>query len=87
MGRTVPTWRGRGARDRDACAVPAALSIEDRCHFDAMLHDVRMRRAAGGMLPAHEAWRPMLLSMIVGAHERIQTLEQRIASLQEHIYP
>ena len=44
-----------------------------------MLHDVRMRRAAGGMLPAHEAWRPMLLSMILGAHERIQTLEQRIA--------
>lgn len=62
-----------------------ALSIEDRCHLDTMLHDVRMRRAAGGMLPAHEAWRPMLLSMIVGAHERIQTLEQRIASLQEHI--
>ena len=50
-----------------------------------MLHDVRMRRAAGGMLPAHEAWRPMLLSMILGAHERIQTLEQRIASLQQHI--
>ena len=50
-----------------------------------MLHDVRMRRAAGGMLPAHEAWRPMLLSMILGAHERIQALEQRIASLQQHI--
>ena len=50
-----------------------------------MLHDVRMRRAAGGMLPAHEAWRPMLLSMILGAHERIQALEQRIASLQQQI--
>lgn len=86
MGRTVPTWRGRVEQEIEML-VPyrRALSIEDRCHFDAMLHDVRMRRAAGGMLPAHEAWRPMLLSMIVGAHERIQTLEQRIASLQEHI--
>ena len=27
----------------------------------------------------------MLLSMILGAHERIQALEQRIASLQQHI--
>ena len=86
MGRTVPTWRGRVEQEIEIL-VPyrRSLSHEDRCRFDAMLHDVRMRRAAGGMLPAHEAWRPMLLSMILGAHERIQALEQRIASLQQHI--
>ena len=82
MGRTVPTWRGRVEQEIEVL-VPyrRALTTNDRCHFDAMLHDVRMRRAAGGMLPAHEAWKPMLLSMILGAHERIQALEQQLTLL------
>ena len=86
MGRTVPTWRGRVEQEIEVL-VPyrRALSEDDRCRFDAMLHDVRMRRAAGGMLPAHEAWKPMLLLMLLGAHERIQLLEQHIASLEEQI--
>ena len=86
MGRTVPTWRGRVEQEIEVL-VPyrRALSTNDRCHFDAMLHDVRMRRAAGGMLPAHEAWKPMLLSMILGAHERIQALEQQLTLLQQKI--
>ena len=45
MGRTVPTWRGRVEQEIEIL-VPyrRALSHEDRCRFDAMLHDVRMRR-------------------------------------------
>lgn len=86
MGRTVPTWRGRVEQEIEVL-VPyrRALSTEDRCRFDTMLHDVRMRRAAGGMLPTHESWKPMLLSMVLGAHERIQLLEQQLALLQQQI--
>tara|TARA_B100001113_G_scaffold276727_1_gene231304 strand:+ start:1060 stop:1353 length:294 start_codon:yes stop_codon:yes gene_type:complete len=86
MGRTVPTWRGRVEQEIEVL-VPyrRALSAEDRCRFDTMLHDVRMRRAAGGMLPAHDAWKPMLLSMLLGAHERIHVLEQQLAQLQQHV--
>lgn len=86
MGRTVPTWRSRLEQEIEAL-VPyrRALSSADRCRFDAMLHDVRMRRAAGGMLPAQEAWKPMLLSMILGAQERIQSLEQQVSLLQQQV--
>ena len=86
MGRTVPTWRGRVEQEIEAL-VPyrRALSSADRSRFDVMLHDVRMRRAAGGMLPAQEAWKPMLLSMLLGAQERIQILEQQILLLQEQL--
>ena len=86
MGRTVPTWRGRVEQEIEML-VPyrRALSEEDRKQFDAMLDDVRHRRAAGGMLPAHETWKPMLLSMIVGAYKRIQVLEQQVLLLQQHV--
>ena len=47
-GRTVPTWRGRVEQEIEML-VPyrRALSEEDRKQFDAMLDDVRHRRAAG----------------------------------------
>ena len=85
MGRTVPTWRGRVEQEIEVL-VPyrRALSASDKIRFDAMLHDVRIRRAAGGMLPTHETWKPMLLAMILGAHERIHALEQQLASLQQN---
>ena len=81
MGRTVPTWRGRVEQEIEAL-VPyrRALSSADRSRFDAML------RAAGGMLPAQEAWKPMLLSMLLGAQERIQSLEQQVSLLQEQLF-
>ena len=50
-----------------------------------MLHDVRTRRAAGGMLPAHEEWKPMLLSMLLGAHQRIRVLEGRLEALERQL--
>ena len=37
------------------------------------------------MLPAHETWKPMLLSMIVGAYKRIQLLEQQVLLLQQNV--
>ena len=85
MGRTVPTWRGRVEQEIEML-VPyrRVLSSDDQCRFDTMLHHVRIRRAAGGMLPVHEAWKPMLLSMLLGAHERIQELEQQLALLQKN---
>ena len=86
MGRTVPTWRGRVEQEIERL-VPyrRALSINDCCNFDLMLNDVRSRRAAGGMLPAQEEWKPMTLSMLLGAHKRIQTLEGRIELLERQL--
>lgn len=86
MGRTVPTWRGRVEQEIERL-VPyrRALSIIDCCNFDLMLNDVRSRRAAGGMLPAQEEWKPMFLSMLLGAHQRIQTLEGRIELLERQL--
>ena len=86
MGRTVPTWRGRVEQEIERL-VPyrRALSMDDCCNFDLMLNDVRSRRAAGGMLPSQEEWKPMLLSMLLGAHQRIQTLERRIESLERQL--
>ena len=86
MGRTVPTWRGRVEQEIERL-VPyrRALSLDDCCNFDMMLNDVRSRRAAGGMLPAQEEWKPMLLSMLVGAHQRIRNLECRLESLERRL--
>ena len=86
MGRTVPTWRGRVEQEIERL-VPyrRALSLDDCCNFDVMLNDVRSRRAAGGMLPAQEEWKPMLLSMLVGAHQRIRVLEGRIESFERRL--
>ena len=86
MGRTVPTWRGRVEQEIERL-VPyrRALSLDDCCNFDVMLNDVRSRRAAGGMLPAQEEWKPMLLSMLVGAHQRIRALEGRLESFERRL--
>ena len=86
MGRTVPTWRGRVEQEIERL-VPyrRALSLDDCCNFDIMLHDVRARRAAGGMLPGQEEWKPMLLSMLLGAHQRIRVLEGRLESLERQL--
>ena len=86
MGRTVPTWRGRVEQEIERL-VPyrRALSLDDCCNFDVMLNDVRSRRAAGGMLPAQEEWKPMLLSMLVGALQRIRVLEGRLESFERRL--
>ena len=42
---------------------------------------VRKRRTAGGMLPAHDAWKPMLISMLLECSSRIKNLEKQIEQL------
>ncbi|MDA8639130.1 hypothetical protein N9M83_06710 [Candidatus Poseidonia alphae] len=84
MGRTVPTWRNR-IESEMASLEPfrRALNSGDKIAFDELLNGVRKRRTAGGMLPAHDAWKPMLMSMLIECHSRIAELEQRIESLSE----
>lgn len=60
-----------------------ALNSSDKLVFDELLNGVRKRRTAGGMLPAHDAWKPMLMSMLIECHSRIAELEQRIENLSE----
>ncbi len=84
MGRTVPTWRNRIESEMTSLEpFRRALNSGDKLVFDELLNGVRKRRTAGGMLPAHDAWKPMLMSMLIECHSRIAELEQRIESLSE----
>ena len=84
MGRTVPTWRNRIESEMTSLEpFRRALNSGDKILFDELLNGVRKRRTAGGMLPAHDAWKPMLLSMLIECHSRIAELEQRIENLSE----
>jgi hypothetical protein len=60
-----------------------ALNSGDKILFDELLNGVRKRRTAGGMLPAHDAWKPMLLSMLIECHSRITELEQLLEKTSE----
>ncbi|WP_338173493.1 hypothetical protein [Candidatus Poseidonia alphae] len=84
MGRTVPTWRNRIESEMTSLEpFRRALNSGDKLVFDELLNGVRKRRTAGGMLPAHDAWKPMLMSMLIECHSRIAELEQRIENLSE----
>jgi hypothetical protein len=49
-----------------------------------LLTGVRNRRTAGGMLPSHEVWKPMLLSMIVEVMAQNQHLQRRVEALEHN---
>jgi hypothetical protein len=84
MGRSVPPWRTRVEVELSRWqAYARALSSSDRSSFEHLLNDVRQRRAAGGMLPSHDVWHPMVLSMLVGLMSRIAQLEARLAAVEE----
>jgi hypothetical protein len=84
MGRTVPTWRNRIESEMTSLEpFRRALNSGDKILFDELLNGVRKRRTAGGMLPAHDAWKPMLLSMLIECHARIAELEQRLEKISE----
>lgn len=84
MGRTVPTWRNRIESEMTSLEpFRRALNSNDKIIFDELLNGVRKRRTAGGMLPAHDAWKPMLMSMLIECYSRIEELEQRIENLSE----
>ena len=83
MGRTVPTWRNRIESELQSLeSFQRALSTVDREALSHLINGVRNRRAAGGMLPAHDSWKPMLLSMLLECYSQITRLERLIEDLQ-----
>ena len=83
MGRTVPTWRNRVESELTALnALRRALNSSDRKALDELMNGVRNRRAAGGMLPSIDVWKPMLISMILESYKKIAELESMIKELQ-----
>jgi len=84
MGRSVPPWRTRADAELNALMpFRRALSPSERLMLDQLFNDVRQRRSAGGMLPAHNAWQPFVLSMLIGLMKRLEDLSNRIAALEE----
>ena len=83
MGRTVPTWRNRVESELSALnGFRRALNSSDRKALDELMNGVRNRRAAGGMLPSIDVWKPMLISMILESYKKIAELENTIKELQ-----
>ena len=83
MGRTVPTWRNRVESELSSLNVfRRALNSSDRKALDELMNGVRNRRAAGGMLPSIDVWKPMLISMILESYRKIAELEDIIKQLQ-----
>lgn len=83
MGRTVPTWRNRIESELSSLSVfRRALNSSDRKALDELMNGVRNRRAAGGMLPSIDVWKPMLISMILESYRKIAELEDIIKQLQ-----
>lgn len=84
MGRSVPPWRTRADAELNALMpFRRALSPSERLMLDQLFNDVRQRRSAGGMLPAHNTWQPVVLSMLIGLMKRLEDLSNRIAALEE----
>ena len=83
MGRTVPTWRNRVESELNALnGFRRVLNSSDRKALDELINGVRNRRAAGGMLPSIDVWKPMLISMILESYKKIAELENTIKELQ-----
>ena len=83
MGRTVPTWRNRVENELNSLnAFRRCLNSADRKALDELMNGVRNRRAAGGMLPSIDTWKPMLVSMILESYRKIAELEKVITELQ-----
>tara|TARA_B100000287_G_scaffold120535_1_gene112363 strand:+ start:267 stop:527 length:261 start_codon:yes stop_codon:yes gene_type:complete len=83
MGRTVPTWRNRVENELNSLnAFRRGLNSADCKALDELMNGVRNRRAAGGMLPSIDVWKPMLVSMILESYRKIAELENVISELQ-----
>lgn len=84
MGRSVPTWRDRIERQLEELnPYQRGLRSDERNAFEAMTKAVRERRAAGGMLPGENVWNVMLMSMLLGAWIRLESLENELNELRE----
>ena len=83
MGRTVPTWRTRIEDElQNLDGYRRALPSSEKLLLDELRNGVRRRRTADGMLPAHEVWKPMLLSMVMELMARNAKLEHRLQLLE-----
>ena len=83
MGRTVQTWRTRIEDElQNLDGYRRALPSSEKLLLDELRNGVRHRRTAGGMLPAHEVWKPMLLSMVMELMARNAKLEHRLQLLE-----
>ena len=83
MGRTVPTWRNRVEDELASLnAYRRGLNSSDRKWLDDLVNGVRERRAAGGMLPSLDVWKPMLISMLLECYHKISELENIVRKLQ-----
>ena len=84
MDRTIPTWRNRVEAELNSLnSFKRALNASDRQALDELMNGVRNRRAAGGMLPSIDAWKPMLISMLLECQSKISQLQKRIEELEE----
>ena len=59
-----------------------ALPFAEKQMFDELLNGVRQRRTAGGMLPAHEVCKTMVLSMMIELTSQNMRLQQRVERLE-----
>jgi|TARA_B110000467_G_scaffold139232_1_gene138502 hypothetical protein len=83
MGRTVPTWRTRIEDELKLLeAFRRALPSTEKDLLDTLAKGVRHRRTAGGMLPSHDVWKPMLLSMLIEVMVQNSKLERRLQVLE-----
>lgn len=84
MGRSVPPWRSRVELELERLtAYRRALPVADQEALDVLCNEVRQRRAAGGMLPSHDTWQPLLLNMLVGLMAHVIQLRAQIEALEE----
>ena len=82
MGRTVPTWRDRIENEIGSLSgFNRALNCSDKACLNVLIDGVRNRRAAGGMLPSLDPWKPMLISMLLECYSKIIELETIIEDL------
>jgi len=83
MGRTVPTWRNRVEDELSSLkAFKRGLNPTDKKSLEILMNGVRDRRAAGGMLPSIDVWKPMLVSMLLECYAKIVDLEEAIRRLR-----
>ena len=84
MGRTVPTWRNRVEAELNSLnSFKRVLNPNDKVALDNLMNGVRNRRAAGGMLPSIDAWKPMLVSMLLECYEEISKLKLIIEDMKK----
>ncbi|DAC33137.1 MAG TPA: hypothetical protein HA356_01275 [Candidatus Poseidoniaceae archaeon] len=84
MGRTVPTWRTRIEDELKSLeSFRRALPLTEKHLLDTLAKGVRHRRTAGGMLPSHDVWKPMLLSMLIEVMVQNSKLERRLQVLED----